>query len=140
MQIRCFTPLPNDALRVRLTVFVDEQGFVDEVDEIDNIADHVVLYDGNEAIGTCRVFPSETAHTYILGRLCVLKPHRGKKMGSLLVRAAEDRVAERGGTCLTLHAQCRAQAFYEQLGYAPYGAVEDEQGCPHIWMKKEISR
>lgn len=28
--------------------------------------------------------------------------------------------------------------FYETIGYTQYGEIEDDQGCPHIWMKKEL--
>lgn len=139
MDIRCDTPLPSAALQIRLAVFVDEQGFVDEVDEIDAVADHLVLYDDDKAIGTCRIFPSEEADTYILGRLCVLKSYRHKKCGRALVVAAEERVTQRGGARLRLHSQCQAQGFYERMGYVPCSDIEDEQGCPHIWMQKEMT-
>lgn len=140
MDIRCYTSLPDAALQIRIAVFVDEQGFVDEFDDVDAIADHLVLYDGDNAVGTCRVFSSEKADTYILGRLCVLQSHRHKKCGSALLTAAEQRVRERGGAYLKLHSQCQAQGFYERQGYVPCSEIEDEQGCPHIWMKKEITQ
>ena len=28
--------------------------------------------------------------------------------------------------------------FYEKQGYEPYGPVEYEEYCPHIWMKKKL--
>ena len=37
MEIKVFSSLPKDALDLRITVFVDEQGFVDEVDEFDSV-------------------------------------------------------------------------------------------------------
>ena len=138
MEIQRYTALPDTALQIRMQVFVDEQGFENEVDETDAIAEHLVLFDGNQPIGTCRIFLSEDADTYILGRLCVIKPYRGKKCGTALIAAAEHRVRECGGKWLRLHSQCQAQRFYEQLGYMPYGEIEDEQGCPHIWVQKEI--
>ncbi len=139
MNIRWDTPLPRAALQIRLTVFVDEQGFVDEVDDVDAVADHAVLYDGEHAVGTCRIFPSDDTDTYILGRLCVLQSHRHKKCGSALITAAEHRAAEHGATRLRLHSQCQAQGFYERMGYTACSDIEDEQGCPHIWMQKEIT-
>ncbi len=135
--IRQFDTLPAEALAVRLPVFVDEQGFVDEVDDIDNTATHLVLFDDETPIGTCRVFPSDEPNRYILGRLAVLKAYRGQGCGGDLIAAAECYVRSLGGTSLILHSQCRAQAFYGKCGYTPYGDIEDDQGCPHIWMKKE---
>ena len=28
--------------------------------------------------------------------------------------------------------------FYEKQGYLPYGEIELEEDCPHIWMRKII--
>jgi predicted GNAT family N-acyltransferase len=36
-----------------------------------------------------------------------------------------------------LFAQKRARGFYEKMGYVATGYEEDEEGCPHIMMKKE---
>ena len=38
MTVESFSYLPEDALKIRIKVFVDEQGFIDEVDEIDSTA------------------------------------------------------------------------------------------------------
>ena len=137
MQIRKFYGVPEAALAVRIPVFVEEQGFVDEIDEIDSIATHFVLFDEvQEPIATCRVFEQEG--TYILGRLCVLKAYRGKGYGSELVAAAEQHVRSVNGKSVSLHSQYHAKTFYEKLGYAVCSDIEDEQGCPHIWMKKRL--
>ena len=37
-------------------VFIKEQGFKDEFDEIDDFAKHVLLFDGDIPVGTCRFF------------------------------------------------------------------------------------
>ena len=56
MEVKIFDYLPEDAYKIREDVFIKEQGFVNELDEIDNIATHIVLYIDNEPVGTCRVF------------------------------------------------------------------------------------
>ena len=33
---------------------------------------------------------------------------------------------------------CRVKKFYIKSGYVEFGAVEDDEGCPHIWMKKQL--
>lgn len=139
MRLETFYGVPKAALDVRIPVFVEEQGFVDEIDEIDNTATHFVLFHEEKPIGTCRVFTQDCGATYVLGRLCVLKEYRGNAYGSDLVSAAERYVQSAGGSSLRLHAQYHAKNFYEKLGYAAYGEIEDEQGCPHVWMKKEMS-
>jgi predicted GNAT family N-acyltransferase len=39
---------------------------------------------------------------------------------------------------LILDAQVHAVAFYENLGYAPYGEVFMEAGIPHRRMEKDL--
>lgn len=136
MKILKYDYLPKEALMVRMTVFVDEQGFVDEVDEIDNIATHLVAFDDGEAIATCRLFLKE--NSYVLGRFAVLKPFRKKGVGRCLLSAAENAIIKIGGKELRLHSQLRAAEFYEKSGYERFGEIELEENCPHIWMKKEL--
>lgn len=140
MQIkRYIKELPREAMVVRQTVFVDEQGFYDEFDDIDEISTHFVMLDEDGApVATCRVFPKEGEENYYLGRLAVIKPQRGLGRGAQMLLAAEEYLRELGVPALVLHSQCSAQGFYEKCGYSPFGEVEDEQGCPHIWMKKTL--
>ena len=134
--IRDFNNLPDDALHLRKKVFVEEQGFCDEFDDIDGRAIHFVLYENDMPIATCRIFVGDTKGSYILGRLCVLKEYRGRGIGSRILSAAEDKVKLLGGDKLSLHAQYQAREFYKKLGYSEYGEIEYEQHCPHIWLVK----
>lgn len=139
MEIKVYNTLPEEAINLRIRIFVDEQGFVDEIDDIDNTATHFLLFnDDNTPIATCRIFESEESGVYILGRLCVLKEYRGKNSGTLMLQAAEKEVIKKGGNTLILHSQLHAKAFYEKSGYEQDGPLEYEQDQPHIWMKKEI--
>ena len=79
MEIKLYSTLPSEAVKIRKLVFVEEQGFKNEFDEI------VYQYKGE----------------YIM-----------------------------------LHAQIQAQQFYEKQGGLPYGEIEYEENCPHIWMLK----
>lgn len=138
MKIKTYQKLPQDAMKVRQNVFVTEQGFVDEFDAIDSVAVHLVMYDGEAPIATCRVFYKEQPEIYYLGRLAVMKAYRGKHLGADMVFAAEDYVRSVGGACILLHAQCAAAGFYEAVGYTQVGDGDEEQGCPHVWMKKVL--
>ncbi len=129
--------LPEDARKIRDTVFKKEQGFQNEFDDTDEIAAHIVLYGkAGTPIAVCRVFPSENPETYIIGRLAVKKEYRGQHIGSAVLGAAEQYIKEQHGKKAALHAQCQAGAFYRSLGYQEYGEIQDDEGCPHIWMKK----
>ncbi len=138
MKVETYDKLPKEAINIRITVFVDEQGFYDEIDDTDNIATHLLLFSDDSAIGTCRVFESEKPSEYILGRLCVLKEHRGKGFGGLILKHAEESVKDKGGKSLKLHSQLHAKSFYEKCGYNQLGELEYEQNQPHIWMVKEL--
>ena len=137
-EIKKYATLPKCALDIRITVFVKEQGFVDDEDETDKVALHLVLLEDGTPIATCRVFVREDDGEYLLGRFAVLKEYRGRGVGRELLCFAEDSVRELGGTRLTLHSQYDAREFYEKCGYSQEGDIEYEQGCPHVWMYKTV--
>lgn len=149
MKVAIYETLTDPAREIRKNVFIDEQGFEEEYDEIDEAAVHFVLFEDEpslieqsaivqSAIATCRVFWNEEMNAYTLGRLAVIAKSRGKNIGSILVHEVEKYVRLRGGTEIVLHAQCRASEFYRKLGFAEFGEVQDEEGCPHIWMRKPL--
>lgn len=149
MKVAIYETLTDPAREIRKNVFIDEQGFEEEYDEIDEVAVHFVLFEDEpssierssieqSAIATCRVFWNEEMNAYTLGRLAVIAKSRGKNIGSILVHEVEKYVRLRGGTEIVLHAQCRASEFYRKLGFAEFGEVQDEEGCPHIWMRKPL--
>ena len=138
MEIKAFNSLPKDALDLRITVFVEEQGFVDEVDEADGYSTHLVMYDNGKPIATCRFFLKEDKVTYMFGRLCVLKEYRGKRLGREMLKKVEEIVKEKGGKAIILHSQYHAKPFYERCGFTQQGEIDYEQNKPHAWMRKEI--
>lgn len=138
MIFKTYDFLVDDVKNIRKKVFMEEQGFENEFDDIDNSAIHIALYDNETPVATCRVFKGEEDNTYILGRLAVLKEYRGRSIGRDMLKEAEKLVIRNNGSAIKLHAQCRVQHFYAQSGYAPYGKVEDDEGCPHIWMIKKF--
>ena len=133
--------LPDYAKTIRQIVFEDEQGFVDEFDDTDNIATHFVMFDEAERpVATCRVFRDVERNTYILGRLAVIKEYRHQNIGTLIMQEAEKYIHNIGGKSIALHAQCQAAGFYNKQGFEQFGNIDDEQGCPHVWMKKILEK
>ena len=139
MEIKIFDGISKLALDVRITVFVEEQGFVDEIDDIDKTATHIVVVKNGKSIATCRIFKKENGTDYILGRLAVLKEYRNKGVGSILLKYAEDTARLKGAKVLFLHSQIRAKEFYLKNGYMEFGEIEYEENYPHIWMKKKLN-
>lgn len=139
LKISVYDCLVQEARDIRLEVFVEEQGFVDELDEIDQVAEHFVMYaDDGRPAATCRVFWNEEIEGYMLGRLAVRREYRGQRAGAVMMEEVEKHVQSKGGKSITLHAQCRASGFYRKQGYVEFGEIGEEEGCPHVWMKKEI--
>ena len=134
MKIEFYDELPAQAAKIRTAVFVEEQGFEEEFDDLDLIARHAVLYLDGAPAGTCRYFVREGEWT--LGRFALLPQFRGTGAGRALLRAAEGDILSRGGFKVNIFAQCRARGFYEKCGYLPTGRRGEEQGCPHLFMEK----
>lgn len=138
MDIKNYNALPDEARYIRMTVFVEEQGFNEEFDTIDGISTHLVMFDAEKAVATGRFYFDAQRREYLIGRLAVLMEYRGKGCGAELVKEAERLIRQRGGKTVSLHAQCRARAFYERLGYVPFGESDFDEDCPHQWMRKAL--
>jgi predicted GNAT family N-acyltransferase len=134
----------EDHMRVRRTVFVQEQGVPAEIefdqhDREDEETLHFVAYDAFERpVGASRL------RTYAPGmgkveRVAVLQTERGTGLGKQIMQVMEEAAREAGFTQLKLNAQTHAQGFYEKLGYEPYGELFEEAGIPHIAMKKTLA-
>ena len=136
MNTKIFTTLPQDAKNIRIEVFMKEQGFENEFDEIDNLCHHIVAVDEGKPIGTCRFF-KENNH-YTIGRVAVLKEYRNQHIGNLLLKSAEKEIKRINGDVIVVHAQVRVSSFYEKQGYIQFGQIDDDEGVPHKWMKKKI--
>ena len=138
MRVQKFQHLPREAAEIRREVFMQEQGFTEEFDELDDKAIHLILFDVNEAVGTCRIFYNDRKKSHVIGRLAVRKLWRGKKAGQKLLSAAEKAIKNAGGHRVMLDAQMRAAGFYEKCGYRREGEEFLEEYCPHIVMVKEL--
>lgn len=136
MNFKVTNMLSEDEKMIRETVFIKEQKFEIEFDDIDNIATHIVMYLDNKPVGCCRLYKSNSE--YHIGRIAVLKPYRGKGFGEKILLQAEKVAKELGADSIKLSAQVRASGFYEKLGYKKYGEIYFDEYCEHIAMKKDI--
>ena len=132
-----YNSLPEKAAYIRNTVFVKEQGFTDEFDAEDNRSWHVVVYDGEKAVATGRVF-SDSEAEYHIGRVAVLKEYRSCGIGRIVMNALEQKAKELGAETVRLGAQCQAEGFYKKAGYESIGERFLEQMCPHVTMIKKL--
>lgn len=134
MNYKIYDQLPQEAKKIRIKVFMEEQGFKDEFDDLDEVCKHLVVFDHQKAIGTCRYYYDDPLQANVIGRIAVIKEYRGKKVGQYIVKTACSLI--QGNVCL--HAQLQAKPFYEKLGFKAYGEIDCDEFCPHTWMKKEM--
>lgn len=132
----------EDAFEIRRRVFMEEQGYTDEFDDIDDTCIHIVLYKDGEPAGCARTFPEPAGSTrWAVGRVAVLPEKREGGFGRMLVEECERAAIEAGATEICLHAQARLESWYGLMGYTRFGEVDyEDEGQPHIWMEKTISR
>jgi predicted GNAT family N-acyltransferase len=128
----------EDALAVRIAVFVEEQGISreDEIDEYDGVAVHCVGYDAGTPVAAGRLVLTDGYGK--IGRMAVLKQHRGRGLGAQVLAALEHEGVSLGVQLFRLSAQLTARGFYDRAGYTAAGDVYDEVGIPHIAMEKRL--
>jgi predicted GNAT family N-acyltransferase len=128
----------DQCLRLRWTVFVEEQGVPPslELDQHDaRGALHALAFLDGVPCGAGRLVLLENGLAKI-GRMAVVDDARGQGAGRAILGFLEQEARRRGAKLLTLGAQTRAQRFYEKLGYRAEGPVFDDAGIPHVRMDK----
>lgn len=76
----------EDAFAIRRRVFMEEQGYEDEFDEVDDACIHIALYRDGQAVGCARTFPEQEGSTrWAIGRVAVLPEAREGGFGRMLV-------------------------------------------------------
>ncbi|MGD7010188.1 GNAT family N-acetyltransferase [Metabacillus sp. 84] len=126
----------QDAFSIRMKVFVEEQKVPaeEEVDEHEEAAVHVVLYDESQPVGTGRI--RELDGYGKLERICILPSHRGRGAGKIIMKELET-VAAPNIEKFKLNAQTQAVPFYERLGYEIRSGTFMDAGIPHVTMIKK---
>ncbi|TCB67174.1 GNAT family N-acetyltransferase [Acinetobacter sp. ANC 4178] len=137
LQIRAGTwaELQSDAKPIREQVFIQEQQIAaaDEWDAQDEISQHFVVCDGEQAIATARLLPNHS-----IGRVAVLASHRGQGIGKLLMQEIIQQAWIQQRPLLQLSSQVHAMSFYQNLGFQAHGDAYMDCGIPHIDMQMSL--
>ncbi len=124
---------------IRSTVFIQEQGVPQDLewDGEDARAIHALARDAQGlAIGTARLLlHGDLAH---IGRMAVLKPWRGRGVGSALLACLLAEAQRRGAISAFLNAQTDAVPFYTRAGFTREGAEFFDAGIPHYRMTRGL--
>ena len=142
LQLRCGTwgELHEDAMKVRVEVFVEEQGIplAMEQDPADEQSLHAVAYNRlGMPVATGRLLPAQ-AGTGRIGRMAVKRVLRESGIGSQVLQALVGAARQRGDQAVSLHAQRSAEGFYASSGFSPQGDGFEEVGLPHIEMVRAV--
>ncbi len=123
-----------DHFYIRGQVFIVEQNidWTLEFDDWDYDSVLFNLYDQTQIIGAARLYKNK------VGRVAVLKEHRHKKAGTLLMEFLEDFARNNGIKTLELGAQTYIIPFYESLGYEAYGEIFLDADIEHRMMRKTL--
>ncbi|MBE7044172.1 MAG: GNAT family N-acetyltransferase [Ruminococcaceae bacterium] len=125
--------------QLREQVFMTEQGFSYDRDDTDAIAWHIAGYDGDVLIAAGRLFPIADG-VFGIGRVAVAPEYRRQYVGDTVMRALEDKAVKLCAIEIRLNAQEQAVGFYQTQGYTPCGELYTEEGCPHLPMRKDLTK
>jgi ElaA protein len=121
-----------DLLALRVRVFVVEQECAyQELDGLDAVAEHVWTRGPSGEVAVYLRVLGEGSNTR-LGRIVTAPEHRGTGAGAALMRAVLGGIEGP----VVLGAQVQAQGFYERLGFVVDGPGYDEDGIPHVPMRR----
>ncbi|MFH7766720.1 GNAT family N-acetyltransferase [Acinetobacter sp. BSP-28] len=123
--------LQQDAKFIREQVFIQEQNIpvVDEWDDQDDISQHFVIYDQAQPVATGRLLQNNS-----VGRVAVLKSHRGLGMGKMIMLHMIEQAKKQKREFLKLSSQVHAMPFYAGLGFIAEGDEYLDCGIAHIDM------
>lgn len=129
----------NDSWEIRKKVFMDEQGFHDELEEKDHRCFHLVMYCDGKPIGNSRIEILDK-NTCQIGRVAIIKEFRGQNYGNDILKKTEQIVNEKFSVhTVYLDAQEDKIGFYLKNGYQrTNNPVFLEEHCPHVKMYKKI--
>ena len=132
--------LGSEAGAIRRQVFVEEQKIPLELemDAADASAVHAVAHNRlGLPLATGRLLAYQPGVAKI-GRMAVLTPLRGSRVGRAVLDALMSAARARGDHQVLLHAQRSAEAFYLRAGFQVQGEPFEEAGIPHVAMLKAL--
>jgi ElaA protein len=129
-----------DVLALRSAVFVVEQECAyQDIDGLD-LAEgtvHVIGRDGAIAAYARVLAPDDEHRTPRIGRVVVAPEMRAQQLARPLMAEALGVCAQHWpGQAVELGAQAHLTGFYESLGFETVSEPYDEDGIPHVWMRR----
>ncbi|MFA6667190.1 MAG: GNAT family N-acetyltransferase [Bacilli bacterium] len=126
----------KDAKDIRQKVFVEEQGFIVDIDELDKTSVEIVMYDDKTPIGTCRIIDYKPGVVKI-GRFAIIKEYREHGLAKLMLKEAENVAVKKKAQIVLIDSQYDKKKFYMHHGYrALKKRIFLDENYPHIRLLK----
>ncbi|MHA8109356.1 GNAT family N-acetyltransferase [Aquirufa sp. A-Brett2-W8] len=126
----------EQVFEIRTEVFVKEQKCLpsEEFDELDAVAKHYLLFEGNLPVATGRYRKTEKGIK--VERIATLEMARGKGYASFVVNHLIEEALKEYPDCayFYLHAQVSVMPLYASLGFKAYGETFIEADIVHQAM------
>lgn len=122
-----------DILRLRAEIFIVEQNCVyQDVDDKDQAAQHLLMFQNKLLIGYCRLIPPGlTFAEDCISRVCVAETQRRKGLAFQLMKEAIQKLV---GLPIRISAQKYLIDFYKSLDFTIVSEPYLEDGIPHVEM------
>ena len=127
-------------LQLRSQVFGVEQNCVyQDMDNKDQVCFHMMCWEHDALVAYTRLVPPGVSYTEpSIGRVVTSRDMRRGGLGKTLV---EKSIAEifklYGQTAIKIGAQLYLKKFYESFDFEQSGDIYDEDGIPHIHMRRK---
>ena len=110
-----------------------------EQDELEQTSTHLMVLDGQRAVGVGRLHFNGIREAQI--RYMAIDPEQQRRgIGSLLLQALEKKAGELGASQVVLDAREHALGFYRKQGYQTEGPGHTLfNTIPHVKMRKNIT-
>lgn len=129
----------DDCFLIRKTVFIEEQQvpLAEELDGLDDKADHYLLYADNKPAAVARLRYSQLIAK--IERVAVLPSYRGKGIGQFLMKKIISDLQNHSNIqTAKLSSQVHAISFYENLGFQICSETYLDAGILHQDMMLDV--
>jgi predicted GNAT family N-acyltransferase len=132
------SPEWTDAVRLREKILREPLGSKFSDEELVEEKNHIQIagFMGKELIATAVLVPE--GDNMKMQRVVVLETLRNNNIGSSMMEFCESLAQRKGVKVMYCHARDSAVNFYSRNNYEKEGEYFDEDGIPHLKMKKKM--
>ncbi|MBI4210815.1 MAG: GNAT family N-acetyltransferase [Candidatus Diapherotrites archaeon] len=125
-----------DSVRLRVDVFIKEQGFAPgwEPDEDDKDAEHFIALADGKVVATARCREAAKGE-FKIERMATRKEMRGRGAATKLLEFMLKDIMKRNPEKIWLRSQEQARGFYEKNGFRVMGGPFEVYGKMHVDME-----